>query len=280
MVTKGDGDIFGADLNSAFTRNVIGRDRELAQFDAVLAERKPALILVTGEDGMGKTALLREFKARATDWNATSSASHEVLRVKSSTTVEGFCTHIRRLLGIYDEENGPAVVKPGLPSGHENMTPSELRQAQNRQVSGSGSRQQTQREQEQQPFERDPSDLHSIVKQLRDLAPVLLLIDLYEPEAAFATWFKDRFIANVKQSGDPIVIVVAGTDLSGLPADEEVSLGPLDQQAVRQRLEMIGEQMIPQLEATELNMYVEAACKDPGILHSLLQALGLAIPQE
>jgi class 3 adenylate cyclase/DNA-binding SARP family transcriptional activator len=55
------------DATAAITAPIVGRDNELASlrttFDQVVAERRPALVTIVGDAGVGKSRLLREFLA-------------------------------------------------------------------------------------------------------------------------------------------------------------------------------------------------------------------------
>src|SRR5262249_17931823 len=47
------------------TESVVGRERELARLERLMSAEVPSVILLTGEQGMGKSALLGELAVRA-----------------------------------------------------------------------------------------------------------------------------------------------------------------------------------------------------------------------
>src|SRR5215213_9619520 len=67
---------------------LIGRDKELAQVEAILKHRKSALVVVSAPAGMGKTSLLQEIRARAMEqgWHTTYSDSEGELSIVPRTT--------------------------------------------------------------------------------------------------------------------------------------------------------------------------------------------------
>ena len=68
------------------------RARELAHLHAVLAARRPALVVVTGAPGMGKTTLLETWGARASalGWEVAGGDACRRLAVTPSTDERGF----------------------------------------------------------------------------------------------------------------------------------------------------------------------------------------------
>jgi hypothetical protein len=120
--------------------------------------------------------------------------------------------------------------------------------------------------------------------QLTHRGRVLLLIDGYQPQPRFAYWFTNFFIEEVKRAKAPVVVVVAdeSRNLAELQAfaDEVITLGPLDPQAVREYFESVGRQIAPPMEAAELDEYVNVACKEPAKLATLSRVLTLAQPDE
>jgi DNA-binding NarL/FixJ family response regulator/anti-anti-sigma regulatory factor len=65
-------------MSAAATRTLVGRSRELTEIDELLG-RLPAVLLVEGEAGIGKTALLHAVvaAARSTDWHVLSASPAE-----------------------------------------------------------------------------------------------------------------------------------------------------------------------------------------------------------
>jgi hypothetical protein len=225
---------------------LIGRDRELAQVDAILERRQPALVVVSAVTGMGKTSLLRVVEARAIEqgWHTAYRDGEGELSVVPATTEETFREQVLTLLGISTEENFVDTITD-------------------------------------QPRLRA---LPTLAEQLRRRVPVLLIIDGYRTEPGFDDWFTKRFIEDIKRDEMPVIIVVAdqagNVDRLRPFADEVITLGPLDQQAVKQYFESIWQRIVPPMEAGELGVYVEAACEDPAKLAILTRVLALAQPGE
>lgn len=223
---------------------LIGRDQELNRVDAILERHQPALVVMRAEIGMGRTSLLREIEGQAKDreqrWRTARSNSQGALSVVPDTTEENFRQRVLELLQIHTKETF------------------DNRMGQSR-----------------------SHPIHSLIEQLHLWAPALLLVDGYRPGLGFASWFTDSFINGIKQDKQPVVIVVADqphSDVDGLlpSADEVVTLGPLDQGAVTRYFELVGQRITPPMETRELQVYVEAARNDPGILYALTHMLELA----
>lgn len=225
---------------------LIGRDKELAQVEAILEHHGPALVVVSAPTGAGKSSLLQEIYARATEqgWRAAYSDSEGPFSVAPSTTERTFGQRMLELLGVFTSE----AFSPTMTS----------------------------------QVWADP--LHSLLDQLDRREHVLLIIDGYEPEPRFAHWYTSSFIEGVRYAEAPVAVIVSdqSSNLAELRpiADEVIDLGPLDQQAVRQHLELIGRQIAPPMEASELDAYVKFACKDPGKLAFLKRVLTLAQPDK
>lgn len=233
---------------------MVGRDRELGQIKAILERRKPALVVMAGETGIGKTSLLREaglFASRL-GWKTVPDVNQQEMTVEPETTEDTFSSRVRKLLKIPAPENFPEAapdfeVRKVLQHGRYPL-------------------------------------FHLLVEQLCHQAPLLLLIDGYRPEASFTGWFTGHFVTEMKKTEAPVVIIVAdrpGNVAMLMPfADESISIGPLDPESLRQLLENIGQQLSPPLEKDELYAYLKEVCEKPEILGSLTRVLALARPAE
>ena len=222
----------------------IGRKQELTKLDIVLQRHRPAMVVVTGAPGIGKTTLLQVFQSHAVahGWRTTSSSSEGMVRVIMNTTDTTFSEQVSNMLGISADQS----------------------------------------------FQRGtPTDKPSFAEELRletVYAPILLLIDGYQPSPEFGQWFTDRFIKELKRTERPVVVVIAErpeavTKLLPL-ADETIHLGQLERQAVRQHLESIGRHIVPKIEPKELKKYIEACQKSPELLDSLTRVLRLMEPRK
>lgn len=123
-------------------------------------------------------------------------------------------------------------------------------------------------------------DLHPIVKQLRERAPILMLIDGFDASDEFAVWFSDQFIKGTKQSRSPIVVTAAVRPASinqiSPVADEMLSLGRVNKESIRDHFERVGKLFQPPMDTAELTQYVDAAHENPELLGSLTRVLRLA----
>lgn len=231
---------------------LVGRGPELARFNKFLADGQPILVVITGGPGVGKTSLLQAFRdqAAAAGWNTAPPAmSSEHILVTPEMTEESFGNQVQALLA--KPSNQSFIEKPHV----------------------------------KEPVKTAPAQqpLHAIVQLLRARAPLLLSIDSFWPETTFADWFQNRFMSDLKRAGAPVVVVVAerpegATKFLSYFADETITLGPMDEQAIRQHFTIIGEKISPPMQKDELNVYVEAAHERPELLGSLTRVLRLALP--
>ena len=123
-------------------------------------------------------------------------------------------------------------------------------------------------------------DLYPIVRQLRERAPLLLLIDGFQASPDFTSWFTDWFIRDVRRTNSPVVVTIAerpdqAKNFSAL-ADEILPFGKLDKQLIKEHFERIGKQLSSPIEGNELEEYAEAAFKRPELIGSLTRVLRLA----
>lgn len=306
-------------VRQAALKAVLGRERELQRIDEHLLRRQPELVLLCGEANMGKTSFLREVVARAQakEWRTTYSNSEDDLSVTSATNEHTFADTLRRLLSLPADEALNVVEKTEDYSDtgtwkrkllDERSARSEKMQTaleKKEEVSDSGiwKRKLIQREGSKSPTLQPrpvtslPTDttpplptvnavrrLHGLVRQLRQVgSPVLIVIDGYRPNAEFERWLVHVFVDQCKKALVPVLILIADRESHIEPlrffADEVITLGPLDPAAVRSHFSSIGDQLVPRMEAAELERYVEAACQDPTLISSLTHVLVMAIPQ-
>jgi hypothetical protein len=278
---------------------LIIRDRELAQFDAILDRRRPVLVVVSGEPDIGKTTLMQEVQRRSSKrgWRTALSDGQVDLRVEPDTTMDDFSRRVRKLLNIpeameyKDGVSGnpisdktakdsvkclPSISLGDVSDGKSPDDPDPESSEPDSTNSGEALPGHIPDEPAQPPMQtRQPP---SLVEQLRSLDQVLLLIDGYRPEPGFADWFEGQFIRGVKQARTSLVVVVADLPgmVEGLDADERIHLGPPDQQSIRRELEKIGRQITPPMEAAELDEYVKEVCEKPVRFDNLARLLRLA----
>ncbi len=238
---------------------LVGRDDELAQLDAVLQKRDPAVIIVSAAAGMGKTTLLRAAALRAIEqgWATTHSHADAEIEVSQTTTAQDFSSEVQARLDLPSTE-------PVL----ESLPEPELLHAMT-----------------SPPASRTASRfVHPLVRQLRQRAPVLLLIDGYRPSPRFGDWFRDIFLGHIRKTETPIAVIISDRprDVEGLTpaADLVVALKPPNADAVRRHFEAIGERLAPPMQTAELNEYIQAARRKPEILDTLTRLLRLVQENE
>jgi hypothetical protein len=233
---------------------LIDRTRELEQLGSILTRRTPALVLIGAEGGMGKSRLLQELEERAASgtiagagtWSVAYRDDEGELAITPSTAPETFLERLGELVGV---RTRPGV---GRSSGSIPLVPS-------------------------------PPTLPAEISRR---APLLILIDSYQPRHDFSAWFEGWFIAQVREGADSVIIVIA-TLLSNLFALEErtkpdlvIRLGPIPQEAVRGHLLSMASLIEPPLSEDEIARYTKAASEDPTVLHALTRVLALRPDRE
>jgi hypothetical protein len=235
---------------------LMGHDRGLHQFNAILERKQPSIVVVTGDAGAGKTDLLRAMEARASDkgwrtarlkvsevgaveqgWRTTRSDSQEALSTEQATDEDIFCAQVLTLLGVITDERFA---------------------------------------QTQMDHSREHYSCHQLVQQLRQV-PSLLLIDRYRPAPIFSSWFAGFFVKEVRHIEASVIVVIADRpeyiDKVKHLADEVISLDAPNSQALRQHFESIGQGLEPRMKSRELQHYIKAAHSDPAVLARLTRIL-------
>jgi RecA/RadA recombinase len=216
------------------------RRRELDVLLGILSARRPAVVDVSGEPGMGKSELLKELSLRASalGWAVAGGEDARRLAIAPSTSEREF----RRTVLAASPPPPKEVHESGL-----HRTPPKHR-------------------------------IEPLVDELSRRAPLLALIDDYRPSPTFAHWFESRFLADVKASDAAVVVTVAqrpgGRPLQEVASDV-VALGPLDPELVREELGELLPLLEPPADEAEISTYVSAA-KSPLILDALIRTLTLA----
>jgi hypothetical protein len=219
------------------------RRRELEQLERLLELRAPALALICGEDGMGKTRLLAALEERARErrWATVRTHDGRSLRIGESTTEREFLFEV--------EEFVQTPLDRGAAAGHGALATA--------------------------PAE----PLHPLVARLQREAPIVLLIDGFRPSEALAAGWTAAMLPALRRSETPIVVVVADRADSLEPlrphADTTVELGALDPGELAGLLRAGGEELVPPLSDDELAVYIDEAGAQPHLLAPLLRVLEL-----
>jgi hypothetical protein len=220
------------------------RAGELAHLHSVLAARRPALVVLTGAPGMGKTTLLETWAGRATalGWEVAGGDACRRLAVTPSTDERGFRA---ALLAARSEPDGARRARARAT------------------VSAPPARQRA---------------LDPLLNELARRAPVMVALDDYYPNPQFAEWFEDGFLPELRSCGAAVVIGVAVRASHCLAdrADRVVALERLTPADVTAALASLGDSLRPPLAPHELEAYAKDACV-PAVLDSLMRVLKLEI---
>ena len=227
------------------------REAEHRALYEVLAARQPAVVLVCGSPGMGKTWLLRELRARTTSesWYVASDLDGGDLRIDPQTSPRDFRS------GVLDA----IKTEPG------------------------DDRSRIRRETAKADPPAHSRRLDPFVEELARHAPVLIIIDDYRPGAAFARWFEGSFLPQARECAAAVVVVVAqplgGGRLAGLATVPGVELSGLAPDEIRWVLQRDTADVDPPLSGEELDVYAQEI-RNPQELGSLIRALTFTTGQE
>src|SRR5439155_20830810 len=105
---------------------------------------------------------------------------------------------------------------------------------------------------------RDPT--LAVVTELRKRAPVLIMVDDFQPNPGFAKWFVDVFVSALRRHEAIIVAVGVRDDFlaaTGLEAaaDEVIRIGPLERQLVVDYFRRFGATLTKPLSQEEVSAY-------------------------
>jgi hypothetical protein len=227
---------------------LVGRAAEISRFDRVLDTRAPALVLIAGATGMGKSSFLRAVQIRAT------------LRGWRSPP---------RLIAIdarSDEQQLAATIIAEVGASSDRLeNEGDSANATQRRSSGSF------------VVPGMPRATSQFVARLQRRAPLLVCIEGYRPSPAFNERFLEIAGAHLPRAAAPVVIAIADLPSALAPlrpfAGEQIELGELPLAPVREHLERLGTTLHPPIAPDELLTYVRAVGKNPGFLGALTRVL-------
>ena len=246
---------------------LIGRERELETLSDVLAARQPALVVIGGAVGMGKSALLGAIRQRAADdgWRLLPDGA-EVLEVHEGMSVASLQGALERLVAYADRGTerepftAPTASAPG--DGTSQSPPAAVTSllAGTRLMSAS----------------LRSRAVGGLLDPLHQLAPAMIALDVRTPDRAVLSWLTAKLWPAVRAAGVTTVIVAVVVDKEderalASAATTVLHLGPLDAHAVRSHLETVTSALSP----SELDGYAEAIRHDPGLLSSFSRVLRL-----
>lgn len=232
----------------------VGREREWDRLLARLKTRKPALVLIAGAQGSGRTTLLVALTAAGRELGFSVIGGQDAVVVDQATRP----SDLRRIVGsvLGAEAKAPAKSEPAA-GGF-------LRQAASW-LSGSA------------------GDENAILEMLQAKAPAILAIDGYAPSRAMSAWFAGRLVPRILRSGAPILVLVADQPKSmadlNEAATETIELQPVSHQAVEEYLRAAGSGLQPPLSDSELAAYCEAVENDLSLLTPLQEVLSVLRPE-
>lgn len=200
-----------------------------------------------------------------------------IMNPEGTPLVVGREAELRRLLAVADRRASALVLVEGPAySGRSTLLGEFARRLEGWVVAGSP----------EPPLEVDDGTTPEAVDARLESAsegPCLLLLDGYSPSPGFHAWFTGQW----RGSGDsdrlrgprPVLAVVAGAgaDLAALHplADDVLSLGPLELDAVRSAILDSASGAMPPLRPEEVDGIARGAAVRPEILASLLRLLPL-----
>lgn len=244
--------------------DVVGRDEQLRSFDRIMDAGRPAVILVTGHVGSGKSRFLRELgtRARARGWRTLPAPEQPGLVVTRDATPRTLARQILETLAA------------GAASGAIDAHPVRDAFALSRGVAASS------------VAFRPPASVvadeiaTTLIRAMREVCPALVGVDGFRPNAALARWLADRLAPAIRESGLPVVTVLT---LEAEPpadllrsVDQHFALGRLDEAATERHFRALGDRLHPPMGDDELRVYVRAATARPELVHSLHRVLALA----
>lgn len=230
---------------------LVGRQGQLKRLEALL-DRPPALAVVRGEPGSGKTSLLAAFSrvAAARGWRIMQAPA-----LRPDTDRDTLVRRLRVLAGlpetlVLDAGNVRGEQLLGLPSDETGRTGAVL-QAEGTLLAGLSRGERT-----------------------------ILLIDGFRAAKDVEQWLLDELLADLRAAAAPVVAVVAGRTVhvreAVTRADEVLNAELPTEAELRQHFSALGALLHPPAEAAEVDVLAAEVASLPHLIGPLVRALRYA----
>jgi energy-coupling factor transporter ATP-binding protein EcfA2 len=222
----------------------VGWDKELKEFQTILDQKKPVLIIVTGNQGMGKSTFLQMTAkvAEHQNWNLLE------FSIGLDTTRKDFEQKLKS-----EFKGNESGISPAL---GQNQSAAEK--------------------------ERDNKLSQPIVQELKYQCPVVLQIDGYQPGSQFELWFTSEFIPGIKNSGASIIVVVAdhpsAIDRLIELSNHKIQLKGINKRKVKEQIKSLNTDYKLSLNSAEEKIYLDAIAEKPFLFNPLKRILLLQTP--
>jgi len=274
----------------------IGREKELAKFQSILVEKKPALIRITGEQGMGKSTFLRMTKkmAKEQQWNVITMKDSEGPAIDADITREDFEQKMKEQLEKFEvKAENAGVSSQKIAEKILGITDTQSTRKQEFDVitkeyikDPAIDADTTRKDSEQKRNRKRESEnvsLIPVVNQLKHKSPVVLQIDGYEPGTQFASWFTSEFIPGFKESKASIIVVVAdrlsAIDSLAELADYKIQIKGINRSVIKKHLRRLNNFLKSTLNPEEFQIYVDEITERPSLLEPLTRTLLSQMPK-
>lgn len=228
----------------------IGRGREYDRLVGQISIDHPAIVVVSGPPGSGRTDIVRRLATVADEMQFHCLGVNEQLVVERATKL----SDILRVL-----EAQPRVERP----------------AQNSSTSRSGWLKTV--------FELAESRIESanteknLLQRLARLAPLYLAVEGYRPSPTFDSWIRNRLAPWIRREQIAIMLIITGSprevaSISDI-ADVTIELGSLDLPEVVEFFKSQFSSIEPPGSTTEIQQYANAAASQPSLVSAFQRVL-------
>lgn len=227
-------------MSTSTATNEPDRESELGLIAEVLRAGRPAVVVVRGAAGSGKSYVVQRAVAAASadGWRTTRYGSGRGVRVGGGTTADLVVSGTLQSLAL-----------PNVPPAGTSQ-------------------------------ERGLRRLASVLATAAQDRPVLVVFDPYRPSAELAREIRRHLLPQIRSATAQVVLLVVTREDVGadLKPDLDLEVVALDTDAIERSLRLACARLVPAVEAAELQAYVAAARDNPRLLTSLEVVLPLARP--